>query len=227
MSIRVIGAGTGRTGTVSLKIALEYLGFGPTYHMYELFENPERHVFWREALKTRSTDWDRLLAGYHSIVDYPGCEFYRELYDHYPGSKVILTSRDPESWYESARNTIYTATPDLAQKLRILARLPFNSRLRRLMPVFPLIDHLWDVIFEGRFEDKDYAIRRFVELEGRVIASIPREDLLVFKLGDGWGPLCEFLGVPVPDIAYPKANERGKFHRNLNMIRRGEVPPVD
>jgi Sulfotransferase domain len=227
MSIKVIGAGTGRTGTVSLKLALEHLGFGPTYHMYELFENPERNVFWKEAIKKRTTDWDKLLSGYHSIVDYPGCEFYRELYDHFPGSKVILTHRDPEGWYESARSTIYTATPNVVQKLKILGKLPFNAKLRRLMPVFPLIDHLWDKVFEGRFEDKNYAIRRFVELEEKVIASIPREDLLVFNLGDGWGPLCDFLDVPVPDMPYPKANERAKFHRNLNMIRNGEVPPVD
>jgi len=227
MSLKIIGAGTGRTGTVSMKIALEQLGFGPTYHMFELFENPERHVYWKEAIETRQTDWDKALAGYNSSTDYPCCEFVTELYNYFPDSKVILTSRSPESWYESAKRTIYTATPNLGQKIKILAKLPFNKRLRKVMPVFPLIDHVWDNIFEGRFHDKHFAINKFMEMEQKVISTIPKEDLLIFKLGDGWAPLCEFLGVPIPQTEYPHTNNRSKFNRNLNMIRNGQVPPVD
>ncbi len=224
MVIKVIGAGNGRTGTVSMKLALEELGFGPTYHMYELFENPERIHYWQEAYKTRTTDWDAVFEGYQSTVDYPGFLLYKEIYDYYPGSKVVLTTRDPESWYESASQTIFTASPNIWQKLKILTKLPFSKRMRQLMPVFAQVDYLWDVVFEGRLKDKDYMIKAFIDFEEKVKESIPDDDLLVFHIGDGWQPLCDFLGVPIPSRPFPKANERNKFHHNLKMIRSGKVP---
>ncbi|WP_379712667.1 sulfotransferase family protein [Haloferula chungangensis] len=227
MALKIIGAGNGRTGTKSLKLALEHLGYGPTYHMYELFERPEDHKFWQEAIETGSTDWDDALADYQSIVDYPGCAFFKSLYQHFPGSKVILTLRDGDSWYESSRRTIYSASPGFLQRLIITAKLPFNARLRKLLPVFRVIDHGWDDVFEGKFEDRDYAIARYNELNQKVIDAIPPEDLLVLNLGDGWEPLCAFLGVPVPDIPYPRANQRSSFKVNMKDIRHGRIPSFE
>lgn len=226
MAMKIIGAGNGRTGTLSMKKALEYLGLGPTYHMYELFEHPERVHYWQEAYKKRNTDWNALFEGYQSSVDYPGFLLYREIYHHFPGSKVILTTRDPESWYESASKTIFTASPNMWQKLKILTKLPFSKRMRQLMPVFAQVDYLWDVVFEGKLQDKDYMIKAFVDFENEVKANIPSEDLLIFNVGDGWQPLCEFLEMPAPSIPFPRANERDKFQENLQMIRSGKVPQV-
>src|SRR5947208_7864431 len=109
MAIQVIGAGLGRTGTLSLKAALEELGFGPCYHMIELITHPEQVVYWEAASAGQPVDWDALFAGYQAVVDYPGCRYYRELMRHYPEAKVILTVRDPETWYESCMATIYQA----------------------------------------------------------------------------------------------------------------------
>ncbi len=227
MPLKIIGAGNGRTGTVSMKVALEKLGFGPTYHMYELFENPSRVTYWKEAYNQGSTDWDALFEGYQSTVDYPGFLLYQELYNYFPGSKVILTARDPESWYESARQTIFTASPNFIQKLKILTKLPFSKRMRDLMPVFALVDYLWDHVYEGKIHDKDYMINAYVEHQEQVKSNIPAEDLLVFNVGDGWEPLCQFLDVPVPSYPFPRTNERHKFKNNLAMIRSGKVPSVD
>ncbi|MCB0689387.1 MAG: hypothetical protein KDC53_22770 [Saprospiraceae bacterium] len=164
--------------------------------------------------------------GYQSTVDYPGFLLYQEIYNHFPGSKVILTTRDPESWYESASKTIFTASPNFLQKLKILTKLPFSKRMRQLMPVFAQVDYLWDVIFEGKLNDKDYMIRRFLAHEKKVKESIPKRDLLVYKVGDGWDPLCKFLGVSNPSIPFPRSNGREGFQKNLEMIRNGIVPKV-
>src|SRR4028118_1909160 len=109
MAIRVIGAGLGRTGTLSLKAALEEVGFGACYHMIELLGHPEQVHFWEAASRGEPVHWDALFAGYQSIVDYPGCRYYRTLMEHYPDAKVVLTVRDPDRWYESTRETIYKA----------------------------------------------------------------------------------------------------------------------
>src|SRR5215212_7838314 len=109
MSLEVIGAGFGRTGTMSLKVALEQLGYGPCYHMVELFEHPDHVERWEAAVRGEEpVDWEEVFAGYRATVDWPGAAFYKELSERYPEAKVILTVRDPDRWYESARNTIFT-----------------------------------------------------------------------------------------------------------------------
>lgn len=105
----MIGAGFGRTGTSSLKVALEKLGFGPCYHITELFDHPE-HVRLREpAVRGEPVDWEEIFHGYQATVDWPGAAFYEELMEKYPDAKVILTVRAPERWYASILNTIYPA----------------------------------------------------------------------------------------------------------------------
>jgi hypothetical protein len=107
MNLEVIGAGFGRTGTMSLKVALEELGFGPCYHMREVFEHPEHIELWGAAIQGKPVDWEQIFGNYRATVDWPGCTFYNELLERNPDAKVILTVRDPQRWYESAYNTIY------------------------------------------------------------------------------------------------------------------------
>jgi hypothetical protein len=106
MALEVIGAGFGRTGTKSLKAALEELGFDPCYHMSELFGHPEHVELWEAAARGKSVDWNELLGGYRATTDWPACSFYEELMQSYPDAKVILTLRDPNRWYESTYNTV-------------------------------------------------------------------------------------------------------------------------
>jgi hypothetical protein len=110
MDLEVIGACFGRTGTMSLKVALEELGFGPCYHMREVFEHPEHIELWGAAMQGKPVDWEQIFGDYRATVDWPGCTFYNELLERNPDAKVILTVRDPQRWYESAYNTIYTMT---------------------------------------------------------------------------------------------------------------------
>jgi Sulfotransferase domain len=117
--VKVIGAGFGRTGTASLQSALQELGFGPCYHMYEVFEHPQHADFWEAAWRGETVDWDEVLGSYEATVDWPGCAFYRELMERYPDAKVLLSVRDPEQWYESTRNTVYKLT-------KLIGRSPFS-----------------------------------------------------------------------------------------------------
>ncbi len=224
MSLDVIGAGNGRTGTLSLKLALERLGFGRCYHMTELMADPSRLHHWEAAFAGEEVDWESLFDGYRSVTDYPGFYFHRQLAERYPNSKVVLTTRPADEWYESARQTIYTAKPRGFDKLKLAAQLPFNAQLRSFLPVFKIVDYMWDVIFEGRFEDRDYAMKRFEQMNDDVIRATPPDRLLVYQLGQGWDPLCEFLGVDVPDEPFPRTNERAGFEELLRTVRKGRLP---
>jgi hypothetical protein len=106
MSIQVIGAGFGRTGTDSMREALAILGFGPCHHMVEVNANDEQRRLWRALAQGAAPNWDRLLAGYSSCIDWPSAFYWRELMTHFPQAKVILTYRSPESWWESFEKTI-------------------------------------------------------------------------------------------------------------------------
>lgn len=200
VSLSVIGAGFGRTGTRSLKLALEQLGYGPCYHMDEVFAHPEHIPLWHGAARGRTPNWGSLLGPYRAAVDWPVASFWRHLADTYPGARVVLTVRDAESWYESARETIYPA-------------------IRRPMSEDPvIIEHqrmaqelILERTFGGRFEDRGHAIGVYERHNGAVRASLPGERLLVYRVGEGWGPLCEFLDVGVPTTPFPKANVREEF----------------
>ena len=132
MNLEVIGAGFGRTGTMSLKVALEELGFGPCYHMREVFEHPEHIELWRAAMRGDPVDWERVLGDYRATVDWPGCTFYGELLERNPDAKVILTVRDPQRWYESVRDTIYRTSGAYYSVAFRLAGL-VTPRARRLI----------------------------------------------------------------------------------------------
>ena len=220
MPLKVIGAGFGRTGTLSLKLALEHVGFGPCDHMQECFDHPERFTLWARALDQKdyggAIDWEPLFHDYASTVDWPGAFFWRELATVHPQAKIILTVREPGSWYDSVSRTIYRL-PRVLQapamhELVALAGL-MSSRVHDANRI--LSDIIWQRIFDGRFADRDYAIAVMTAHNAAVERSIAPDRLLVFDVRDGWAPLCAFLGVPVPDVPFPHANDRRAFDQQV------------
>jgi len=201
MTIRVIGAGYGRTGTMSLKVALERLGFDKCYHMFEVMGHPEHIELWRAVNRGEQIDWGALFEGYQASVDWPSCNYWREQMAKYPQAKVILSLRDPERWYASVMNTIYPTS--LAWR---------DSGGAQPQMVFELI---WDGIFAGRMEDKGYVIGKFLEHNQLVRDTVPSERLLEFEASQGWGPLCQFLDCPIPDEPYPKTNTTEEFQQRI------------
>lgn len=207
MTLKIIGAGLGRTGTMSMKLALEQLGFGPCYHMTELLGDMQRLPAWLRVADGEP-DWDAIFAGFAATVDFPACSHWRELAAHYPDAKVLLTVRDPDSWFDSVNQTIFSA--------------PMRARVIG-SPLEKLFDHsVWHE-FGDRIEDRDFMTAAFQRHVADVERAIPAERLLVYEIGQGWGPLCAFLGVPVPDEPFPHTNSRDEM---LQMIAELEnLPP--
>jgi hypothetical protein len=219
-TLQVIGAGLGRTGTLSLHAALERLGFAPCEHMTNCFAHPERFALWLEAARRKRAgepiDWRPLFSGYRATVDWPGVFFWRELAATHPEAKVILTVRDPQRWYDSARATIYAATQarTATPATRLLYGLLAWANPRAGNGFRTVQETVWDGTLRGRFEDREEAIRIFEEHNREVVATIPPERLLVFDVKEGWQPLCAFLGVPVPaDKPFPHVNDATDFSR--------------
>lgn len=219
--MKVIGAGFGRTGTMSLKVALETLGLGPCYHMTEVFAHPEHAGFWISAWRREPADWDGILGGYEAAVDWPACTFYEELMERNPDAKVILSVRDPQRWYESVRNTIYELSV-------VIPRHPIYRIGYKLVSFFvfrgPGIADLageiiWRGTFDGRFEDKSYAIGVFERHSAEVQQRVLEDRLLVYDIKAGWEPLCEFLGVEVPDEPFPRTNDSAEMRRRLRGVK--------
>ncbi len=196
MTIQVVGAGLGRTGTTSLKAALEQLLGGPCHHMFEVAIRPEQIPPWAAAVRGEPVDWDDLLDGYRAVVDWPGVAFWRDLVDHYPDALVLLSVRDPEAWYDSAHSTIFRIHTHQDNEDN-----PFSEFVLAL--------------FEHRFtldlDDKDAVIARFEEHYAAVRATVPADRLLEWSVADGWDPICTALGLPVPDEPFPRLNTREEW----------------
>lgn len=198
MPLKVIGAGLGRTGTLSLKFALEQLGLGPCYHMMEVFRLNHASV-WNRAFSDETMDWGQVFEGFQSAVDWPSAAFYREHAELWPDAKVILTVRDPESWYKSTQETIFRednhqgASPEWLEMFHKMTEKSFGGDLHTR-------EHLIDIY--TRHNDE---VRR----------TIAPERLLEYRPGDGWEPLCAFLGVPVPETPYPKTNSTEEFQARV------------
>ena len=195
MSLDVIGAGLGRTGTTSLKLALERLGFAPCHHMTEVLRYPETAGLW-EAAAEGNADLESLLAGYRAAVDWPSCHFYRELSRIYPHAKVILTVRDPDGWFRSTQATIFRP-----EHVALLDKRPMGGFLKKV--VFPA--------FDGRLHDREQAIAVYERHNAEVRRTIVPERLLVYDVAQGWEPLCRFLGAPIPAESFPHANTTEEF----------------
>ena len=213
MALKVIGAGFGRTGTASLREALETLGFGPCYHMFEIRDAPWRAGPWYRVSQGEPADWDAIYDGYASAVDWPTAAYYQSLHIRYPEAKFVLTVRDADTWYPSALETIYPVS-------RVLP-----GWVRRTVPVlrtvYGMIEAIiWEGTFHGRFEDPEYAKSVYEAHNKAVQATIPAEQLLVFDVREGWAPLCDFLGVPVPeDVQFPHTNEAKVIKGQVRMLR--------
>ena len=221
MTLEVIGAGFGRTGTMSLKVALEELGFGSCYHMSEVFTHPEHVELWRAAAKGKPVAWEQIFGGYRATVDWPACTFYEELMEKYPDAKVILTVRDPQRWYESAYNTIYAITHAASSSPILYVASLVMPRAKGMVRARRMIDEIvWERDFDGRFEDREHAIATFEWHNEEVRQRVSPEELLVYEVKEGWGPLCEFLGVDVPDKPFPHLNDAEVFRGRIRRIRR-------
>lgn len=201
--MHVIGAGLGRTGTYSLKFALNQLGLGPCHHMEEVLHNMGRQVPLWDAVLEGQADWAEVYDGYSSAVDWPTASFYRELAAVYPEAKFVLSTRSAESWAESFGQTIYTvlhgrdqAPPDKRGWLEMVVRIVAKADI-------PL----------GL--DRDGLIKSFRTHEAAVKAAIPADRLLVFDVKQGWEPLCAFVGKPVPAEPFPRTNDREQFFELL------------
>jgi hypothetical protein len=200
MALKVVGSGLGRTGTKSLQTALNMLGFGPCYHMVEVFAHADHVPLWIQAAAGRP-NWDAIFADYQSMVDYPGAHFWRELADHYPDAKVLHTVRDPNDWFDSTQATIFA---------------PDSFALREEGPMAPFFASFMGEI-RDRIADREFMVEHFRQHTEEVKRTIPPERLLIYEAGQGWGPLCDFLGVPVPSEPYPSENSRDNFiGRNRN-----------
>jgi Sulfotransferase domain len=212
--MRVIGVGFARTGTASLKLALERLGVGPCYHMFEITDQPARARGWLAAARGQQPEWDTIFAGYHSTVDWPGAAFWRELLDAYPHAGAILTVRDPQRWYDSMERTIFRGAPrsqsPLAQRMLRLITVG-KPELRDLAAMVQAV--VMQRVFDGRTGDRAYAVGVYQQHNAEVRATVPAHRLLVFDVAQGWQPLCAFLNVPVPDEPFPHVNDTAEFRR--------------
>jgi hypothetical protein len=204
MTMKVIGAGVGRTGTYSLKLALNRLGVGPCHHMEEVLHNmPVQVPLWVDAIADKA-DWSTIYAGYESAVDWPTACFFRELAEEYSTARFVLTRRDPQRWVDSFGATIY--------KL-------LGQRHEAPEEVRDWLEMAHDVIAKTGFPmglGGEELAAAFEAHNKAVIEAIPADRLLVYEVKQGWKPLCEFLDVPVPDEDFPRTNHREEFWDRVN-----------
>ncbi len=203
--LKVIGAGFGRTGTLSLKTALEDLGFGPCHHMMVVLTQSRQLKLWDDIARGKRADWNKVFSGFGASVDWPSCKYYRELMEAFPDAKVVLSIRDEERWYESAKKTIYSIGRQML-KSPLSWIIPRVIRLRRMSN-----NVIWGGTFADRFEDRDYALQVYRRHIEEVKKVVPPERLLVYEVKEGWEPLCKFLGVPVPDKPFPRLNDSDDY----------------
>ncbi len=203
MPLQVIGAGMPRTGTLSLKTALEQLGLGPCHHMTEVFAHPEQWPLWDRVGDGEEVEWEDIFGPYRSTTDAPGVFFWRQLAARYPDAKLILTERDPERWYESTAATIFS---------------PQHREMLQGSPVGAIIGKLTGRSWAGRDEivrtgppPREVMIELFEAHNAAVRSEVPAERLLVYSVSEGWDPLCKFLGVEVPDTPFPHVNSTEEF----------------
>lgn len=209
-----------RTATLTQKVALEMLGLGPCYHMVDVIADLEQAKLWDRALDGEAP-WPEIFDGYNSTVDWPGGYFYRELMDFYPEAKVLLSVRDPDGWERSMRQTVW-AVRHGESLLRLLssAQAHVNPQWRGFLG---MIDRLiWEGkgTFAGGHDEPAQLIDAMLRHNEQVQRDVPAERLLVWDVAEGWGPLCEFLALPVPEVDLPHANDRTEF---LNRIIDGSL----
>jgi sulfotransferase family protein len=220
MSMQIIGAGLPRTGTLTQKLALEQLGFGPSYHWVNVIADLDQVDVWNRALDGEGP-WEEVFGGFQSTVDWPGGYFYRELAEAYPDAKVLLSVRDPERWEPSFRETIVDMRyGESLMRLLASARGEIDPRWRRYLELVDRMFYGPQGTFADGWEEPRQLIDQMIRHTEQVKATIPPERLLVWEVGEGWEPLCEFVGVPVPDEPLPHENDRETF---LDRVRDGAI----
>ncbi|MDT7799881.1 MAG: hypothetical protein QOI78_3314 [Actinomycetota bacterium] len=203
--VEVIGAGFGRTGTMSVRAALEALGRGPCHHMADVLGEPAATVRWTAALRGDREALRAAVAGYRATSDFPGCLLWRELRDLFPDAKVLLSVRDPEDWYRSAVRTIFDPVLD-----QVFAKLGAETA-----------EFVAALAERGyRHTGRDAAIAWFTRHNAEVLAAVPAEKLLVYEVREGWEPLCGFLGADVPSEPFPRVNDSGDFTGTVERFLR-------
>ena len=208
MELEIVGAGFGRTGTQSLKLALEELGVGPCYHTMEVFGNTDHIPLWTAATRGETPDWDALFANYRSTVDWPGCAFWRDLAEKNPNAKILLSYRNSDDWYDSFHNTIYQAMirdipPEpawVAEHLEMTRQLVLEQA------------------FGGRPDDRAHAIRCYEDHNEAVRSEVASDRLILHEVGAGWEPLCIGLNLPIPGKPYPKTNDTREFRERMALM---------
>jgi hypothetical protein len=208
VSLKIIGAGLGRTGTASLKVAVERLLGAPCYHMAEVFQHPEHIPMWTAAAHGKMPDWETLFTGYAAEVDWPASAYWKELSEAYPNAPILLSTRDPNSWWESASSTIFPSI----QFMR-----------RRSQEWYDMIQAMMAARFVPDLTDREACIAAYEKHNALVRASVPAARLIEWRPGDGWQPLCSGLNLPVPDEPYPHVNTREDFTRMVAEQSASEV----
>ncbi|SHF36463.1 hypothetical protein SAMN04487965_2042 [Microbulbifer donghaiensis] len=208
MNVKIIGAGLGRTGTLSLKLALERLGYGPCLHMSNFAADPRLCQFWLEELAADHPDWPLLAAGHTSLVDWPACLFVEQLLRQSPTAKVVFTERDFDSWYQSISETVFPAL----RWARMLSEEKSPDFIRLVKKV------IFEKTFAEKF-DRESAFELYYAHRNHIVGLVPAEQLLLFDVRDGWEPLCEFLQCEVPKEDFPRENAAGEFFGMLSRMR--------
>ncbi len=204
MSLRVIGAGVGRTGTTSLQAALEILLGGRCYHMHEVFPRPDDVPVWHQAALGHMPDWHAFLKGWSAAIDWPASAYWQELAEAFPDALIVLSYRDADGWYKSASNTIFPASIQAGAG--------------------PWRDMVWAMLkhrFTEDVENRAAAIAAFETHNAQVRATAPKHRLLEWQASDGWAPLCAALKLPIPDVPFPHANTTADFQERI-----GEAVPA-
>ena len=194
MALSLIGAGFGRTGTMSMKSALEMLGLQPCHHMLEVNTNDAQRDTWRAIAADQSRDWDSAFAGYQAAVDWPSAFYWRELSEYYAQAKILLTVRSAESWYDSMTKTIFPSISAITDPAAVAVKL------------------IREQVFCGVLDDKARAIAIYEKNITDVQTAFGEDRLLTFTIGDGWEPLCRFLEKPIPDAPFPRMNSSDEFN---------------
>lgn len=197
--MKLIGAGVGRTGTFSLRLAIERLGLGPCHHMEVVLQNLATQVpLWWAAVRD-NPDWQASYEGFVSAVDWPTACFFRELNEAYPEARFILTERNPENWADSFSSTIQ----------RLVAER--DATPPEIRDWLEMVEHLLAKTGFPPGLDRQGLIEAFIAHNEAVKKEIPADRLLVYQVREGWAPLCEFLGLPAPDEPFPRTNSREEF----------------
>ncbi len=206
MTLKVVGAGIGRTGTHSLQLALQQLLGAPCYHMLEVLAHPEYIQYWQDAIDGKPVDWDQVMDGYAAAVDWPAGAFWKELSDHYPDAIVLLSTRSSaDAWWKSANDTIFEITRRPA---------PPESGMQGQQT---MAQAMLEKRFTPNWTDEKEAKAAYERHNATVRETVPASRLVEWKPGDGWEPICKALKLPVPTEPFPHVNSTDEFRAMVGL----------